>query len=155
MGRSLNVISLAGLAFAVGMVVEGAIVVSGNIMRLRESGMPLEQATRQGARQVAGALIASTATTIAVFVPVLFLKDVEGQMFADLALTISIAVAISIVVALTVLPTALGFRPDPPPEGEWLRRRLAAADRMGAARHRHAPQAARLDRRTARRPARC
>jgi len=108
-GRSLNVISLAGLAFAVGMVVEGAIVVSGNVVRLREAGLPLEQACRKGARQVAGALLASTATTIAVFVPVLFLKDVEGQLFGDLALTISIAVAISIVAALTLLPAALGF----------------------------------------------
>ena len=114
MGRSLNVISLAGLAFAVGMVVEGAIVVSGNVVRLREEGMPLEDATTQGARQVAGALIASTATTVAVFVPVLFLKDVEGQLFGDLALTISIAVAISIVTALTLLPQALGFVLDRP-----------------------------------------
>ena len=108
-GRSLNVISLAGLAFAVGMVVEGAIVVSGNVVRLRESGLPLDEACRKGAQQVAGALIASTATTIAVFVPVLFLKDVEGQLFGDLALTISIAVAISIVAALTLLPVALSF----------------------------------------------
>jgi multidrug efflux pump subunit AcrB len=108
-GRSLNVISLAGLAFAVGMVVEGAIVVSGNVVRLRESGMPLAEACRSGARQVAGALSASTATTVAVFVPVLFLKDVEGQLFGDLALTISIAVAISVVAALTLLPAALGF----------------------------------------------
>jgi RND family efflux transporter MFP subunit len=113
-GRSLNVISLAGLAFAVGMVVEGAIVVSGNVVRLRESGLPLQEATREGARQVAGALVASTATTIAVFVPVLFLKDVEGQLFGDLALTISIAVAISIVVALTLLPLALTFGLDRP-----------------------------------------
>jgi multidrug efflux pump subunit AcrB len=113
-GRSLNVISLAGLAFAVGMVVEGAIVVSGNVLRLHEGGMPLEEACRKGARQVAGALLASTATTIAVFVPVLFLKDVEGQLFGDLALTISIAVAISIVAALTLLPTALSFVLDRP-----------------------------------------
>jgi multidrug efflux pump subunit AcrB len=113
-GRSLNVISLAGLAFAVGMVVEGAIVVSGNVVRLRESGVPLEEACRRGARQVAGALIASTATTVAVFVPVLFLKDVEGQLFGDLALTISIAVAISVVAALTLLPTALGYVLDRP-----------------------------------------
>src|SRR5215467_4066328 len=108
-GRSLNVISLAGLAFAVGMVVEGAIVVSGNVVRLREAGVPLEEACREGSHQVAGALLASTATTVAVFVPVLFLKDVEGQLFGDLALTISIAVAISIVAALTLLPAALGF----------------------------------------------
>jgi multidrug efflux pump subunit AcrB len=109
MNRSLNVISLAGLAFAVGMVVEGAIVVSGNVVRLREQGVPLGEATTRGARQVAGALIASTATTVAVFVPVLFLKDVEGQLFGDLALTISIAVAVSVITALTLLPQALGF----------------------------------------------
>ncbi|UXI68246.1 efflux RND transporter permease subunit [Tahibacter amnicola] len=107
-GRSLNVISLAGLAFAVGMVVEGAIVVSGNIIRLKETGQTPFEAALAGARQVVPALFASTVTTIAVFLPVLFLQDVEGQIFADLALTISIAVAISIVVALTVLPAAAG-----------------------------------------------
>jgi multidrug efflux pump subunit AcrB len=114
-GRSLNVISLAGLAFAVGMVVEGAIVVSGNVVRLREGGMPLAEACRSGARQVAGALLASTATTVAVFVPVLFLKDVEGQLFGDLALTVSIAVGISVVAALTLLPVALSFALNRPP----------------------------------------
>ena len=107
-GRSINVISLAGLAFAVGMVVEGAIVVSGNIIRLKEGGMPIAQAAHEGTRQVVPALFASTTTTIAVFLPVLFLKDVEGQIFADLALTISIAVAFSIVVAITVVPAAAG-----------------------------------------------
>ncbi len=106
--RSINVISLAGLAFAVGMVVEGAIVVSGNIIRLKEGGMPIAQAAHDGARQVVPALFASTTTTIAVFLPVLFLKDVEGQIFADLALTISIAVALSIIVAVTVVPAAAG-----------------------------------------------
>ena len=94
-GHSLNVISLAGLAFAVGMVVEGAIVVSGNILRLKEGGMTPQEAASKGTHQVVGALIASTITTIAVFLPVVFLRDVEGQIFADLALTISIAVAIS------------------------------------------------------------
>lgn len=107
-GRSINVISLAGLAFAVGMVVEGAIVVSGNIIRLKEGGMPIAQAAHDGTRQVVPALIASTTTTIAVFLPVLFLKDVEGQIFADLALTISTAVAFSIIVAITVVPAAAG-----------------------------------------------
>jgi multidrug efflux pump subunit AcrB len=107
-GRSINVISLAGLAFAVGMVVEGAIVVSGNIIRLKESGMAIAQAAQEGTSQVVAALFASTTTTIAVFLPVLFLKDVEGQIFSDLALTISIAVAFSIVVAVTVVPAAAG-----------------------------------------------
>ena len=108
-GHSLNVISLAGLAFAVGMVVEGAIVVSGNILRLKEGGMTPDQAASRGTHQVVGALIASTITTIAVFLPVVFLRDVEGQIFADLALTISIAVAISVIVAITVLPAASGW----------------------------------------------
>ena len=107
-GRSLNVISLAGLAFAVGMVVEGAIVVSGNIIRLKEAGMTPLEAAREGTQQVVPALVASTITTIAVFLPVLFLRDVEGQIFSDLALTISIAVALSILVAITVLPAAAG-----------------------------------------------
>ncbi|MCF6264524.1 MAG: efflux RND transporter permease subunit [Xanthomonadales bacterium] len=107
-GRSLNVISLAGLAFAVGMVLDAAIVVSENIVRLRERGEKPSVAALAGASQVKGALMASTATTVAIFLPVLFLKDVEGQLFADLALTISIAVVISLFVALTILPTVAG-----------------------------------------------
>jgi multidrug efflux pump subunit AcrB len=107
-GRSLNVISLAGLAFAVGMVMDAAVVVAENIVRLRGEGLPPLQAALQGARQVGGALFASTLTTVAVFLPVIFMQDVEGQLFADLALTISIAVAISLLVALTVLPAAAG-----------------------------------------------
>jgi multidrug efflux pump subunit AcrB len=108
-GRSVNVVSLAGLAFAVGMVVEGAIVVCGNILRLKELGVPVQQAAYEGTRQVVPALLASTTTTIAVFVPVLFLKDVEGQIFSDLALTISIAVAFSILVAVTLIPAAASY----------------------------------------------
>jgi multidrug efflux pump subunit AcrB len=107
-GRSLNVISLAGLAFAVGMVLDAAIVVSENIVRLREKGETPTVAALTGTTQVKGALLASTATTVAIFLPVLFLQDVEGQLFADLALTISIAVVISLVVALTILPTVAG-----------------------------------------------
>src|SRR6185295_12582022 len=85
-----------------------ATVVSGNIIRLKESGMGIAQAAQEGTSQVLPALFASTVTTIAVFLPVLFLRDEEGQIFSDLALTISIAVAISIVVAVTVLPAAAG-----------------------------------------------
>ncbi|KAA2284162.1 efflux RND transporter permease subunit [Arenimonas fontis] len=107
-GRSLNVISLAGLAFAVGMVMDAAVVVAENIVRLREAGLPAAKAALQGARQVGGALLASTLTTVAVFLPVIFMRDAEGQLFADLALTISIAVGISLLVALTVLPAAAG-----------------------------------------------
>lgn len=103
-GRSLNVISLAGLAFAVGMVMDAAVVVAENIVRLREGGTLPEEAAAKGTRQVASALWASTLTTVAVFLPVIFMGDVEGQLFGDLALTVSIAVGVSLLVALTVLP---------------------------------------------------
>ncbi|MGY6553559.1 MAG: efflux RND transporter permease subunit [Wenzhouxiangella sp.] len=105
-GRTLNVISLAGLAFAVGMVLDAAIVVLENIVRQREMGRaPLEAADR-GTGQVYGALLASTATTVAIFVPVIFLQDEAGQLFADLAVVISAAIICSLLVALIVLPAA-------------------------------------------------
>jgi len=103
-GRSLNVISLAGLAFAVGMVLDAAIVVLENILRLRDKGLNHHQSAEKGARQVWGALLASTATTVAIFLPVFFLKDIEGQLFGDLALTIAIAVSVSLIVAVVLLP---------------------------------------------------
>ncbi|MDX1460216.1 MAG: efflux RND transporter permease subunit [Xanthomonadales bacterium] len=121
-GRSLNVISLAGLAFAVGMVLDAAIVVSENIVRMRERGEIPSVAALAGTRQVQGALLASTATTVAIFLPVLFLEDVEGQLFADLALTIAIAVCISLLVALTVLPTLAG---------SWLRAKKLTREHAG------------------------
>lgn len=105
-GRTLNVISIAGVAFGVGIVVDTSIVVMENIARLRDRGLDLIGSAVQGARGVWGALLASTTTTIAVFVPVLFIKDVEGQLFADLALTICIAATISLVVSMTVVPLA-------------------------------------------------
>ncbi len=105
-GRTLNVVSLAGLAFATGMVLDAAIVAFENILRLRERGMPASEAALTGTDQVWGALLASTATNVAIFVPVIFLKDVEGQLFADLSLTIAFAVFISLIVAITVVPVA-------------------------------------------------
>jgi len=108
-GRSLNVISLAGLAFATGMVLDAAIVVLENIVRLREGGESKEIASDRGATEVWGALLASTATTVAIFIPIMFLEDVEGQMFADLALTIAIGVSMSLLVAVTILPTAARY----------------------------------------------
>ena len=107
-GHTLNVISLAGLAFAVGMVLDAAIVVAENIVRLRERGDVPFVAALKGTGQVKSALLASTTTTVAIFLPVLFLEDVEGQLFADLALTIAIAVVASLLVALTVLPAVAG-----------------------------------------------
>ncbi len=105
-GRTLNIISMAGLAFAVGMVLDAAIVVLENIVRLREKGDDPEKAALKGASQVWGALIASTITTVAIFLPIAFLDAVSGQLFADLAITIAVAVVASLIIAVTVLPTA-------------------------------------------------
>ncbi len=106
MGRSLNVVSLAGLAFAVGLVLDAAIIVQENIVRLRQGGMSQREATRKGPGQVVGALFASTITSIAIFLPILFMQGMEGQLFADLALTLSVAVAASTLAAMTILPVA-------------------------------------------------
>ncbi|MGB5623240.1 MAG: efflux RND transporter permease subunit [Gammaproteobacteria bacterium] len=105
-GRTLNIISLAGLAFAVGMVLDAAIVVLENIVRLREKGVPSHVAAMNGASEVWGALVASTATTVAIFLPIVFLQDIAGQLFSDLALAIAIAVVASLLIAITVIPTA-------------------------------------------------
>lgn len=104
--RTLNIISLAGLAFAVGMVLDASIVILENIVRLREKGLSAEEASTQGTAQVWGALVASTATTIAIFLPIVFLKDEVGQLFSDLAITITAAIALSLLTAITVVPTA-------------------------------------------------
>lgn len=104
--RSLNVVSLAGLAFAVGLVLDAAIIVQENIVRLRQSGLSDDEAIRDGPAQVSGALFASTVTSVAIFLPILFMEGIEGQLFADLALTLAIAVTASTVAALTVLPVA-------------------------------------------------
>jgi len=105
-GRTLNIISLAGLAFATGMVLDAAIVVLENIFRQRESGLAGNEASMRGVSQVWGALLASTATTVAIFLPVIFLQNEAGQLFSDLAVTISAAVVASLLIAVTVLPTA-------------------------------------------------
>jgi len=108
-GRSLNIISLAGLALTTGMVMDAAIVVLENIIRLREAGNRAKKASYKAATQVWGALLASTITTVAIFIPIMFLDDAEGQMFADLALTIAIGVSVSLVVAVTILPSAARY----------------------------------------------
>ena len=107
--RSLNVISLAGLAFAVGLVLDAAIIVQENIVRLRSEGLDAKKAVLRGASQVTGALFASTATSVAIFLPILFMEGIEGQLFSDLALTLSIAVVASMVTAISVLPVASHF----------------------------------------------
>ncbi len=104
LGRTLNVISLAGLAFAAGMVVDNAIVVLENVFRHLEMGKGRLRAAIDGGREVWGGVLASTLTTIAVFVPILLESDEASQLFTDIALAISAAVAFSLVVALTVVP---------------------------------------------------
>ncbi len=104
--RTLNIISMAGLAFATGMVLDAAIVVLENIFRQREQGRSGQESAYRGTTQVWGALLASTATTVAIFMPVIFLNDEAGQLFSDLAVVISAAIVCSLVVAVTVLPAA-------------------------------------------------
>ncbi|MDH3714170.1 MAG: efflux RND transporter permease subunit, partial [Gammaproteobacteria bacterium] len=104
LGRSINVISLAGLAFAVGMVVDAAIVVLENIYRLREQGASAARAAYEGAQQVWGAILVSALTTVMVFVPVLVLELEVGQLFRDIAVAISVAVLLSLLVSVTVIP---------------------------------------------------
>ena len=107
--KSLNVISLAGLAFAVGLVMDAAIVTLENIVRCRQQGLELNEAIATGTKQITGALFASTVTSVAIFVPVLFMSGMEGQLFQDLALTIAVAVSASFFIAITVLPVAASF----------------------------------------------
>ncbi|WP_339673740.1 efflux RND transporter permease subunit [uncultured Gimesia sp.] len=106
LGRSLNVISLAGLAFAVGMLVDNAVVVLENIFRRYSLGESPFQAAIKGTQEVWGAVLASTLTTIAVFLPVVFIEEEAGQLFQDIALAISAAVGLSLIVSMTLISTA-------------------------------------------------
>ncbi len=106
LGRSLNVVSLAGLAFAVGMIVDNSVVVLENIFRHYQLGSKPLAAAWKGTREVWGAVLASTLTTLAVFIPVLFTQQEAGQLFRDIALAISTAVGLSLILAVTVIPTA-------------------------------------------------
>ena len=106
LGRTLNVISLAGLAFATGMVVDNAIVVLENTFRHRQMGKSPMQAALDGGREVWGAMVASTLTTVAVFIPVLTIQEEAGQLFRDISLAIVASVLLSLVVAITVIPPA-------------------------------------------------
>ncbi len=106
LGRSLNVVSLAGLAFAVGMLVDNAVVVLENVIRRCSLGESARVAALRGTKEVWGAVAASTLTTIAVFLPVVFIQDEAGQLFRDIALAISAAVGLSMLFSMTVICTA-------------------------------------------------
>ncbi len=104
LGRNLNVVSLSGIAFAVGMLVDSAIVVLENIDRHRGMGKSPFEASYDGTREVWGAILASTLTTVAVFLPVVFIKEEAGQLFKDIAIAVSCSVVLSLFVSVSVIP---------------------------------------------------
>lgn len=104
-GVTLNIVSLAGLALGVGMLVDNSIVVIENIYRMRSLGVPPKKAAIEGAKQVGGAIFASTLTTICVFLPIVFTEGITREIFADMGLTIAYSLLASLVVALTLVPS--------------------------------------------------
>lgn len=104
LGRNLNVISLAGISFSVGMLVDAAIVVLENIDRHRSMGKGAFVAAYDGAKEVWGAVLASTLTTVAVFLPVVFMEEEAGQLFKDIAIAITSAIMLSLFVSVSVIP---------------------------------------------------
>ena len=134
LGLSLNVMSLGGLALATGLVVDDSIVVLESIAKARERGLSILQAAIVGTREVSMAVVASTLTTIAVFLPLVFVDGIAGQLFRDQALTVAIAIAISLLVSMTLIPMLSSLKGRPPlafpdepahaawqPEKRWLK----------------------------------
>jgi hydrophobic/amphiphilic exporter-1 (mainly G- bacteria), HAE1 family len=109
---TLNIMSLGGIALAVGMLVDNAVVVLESIVRKREHGLGQRDAARLGTREVATAVTASTLTSVAVFFPMVFISGVAGQLFRDQSLTVTFALAFSLVVALTLVPMLAAGRPQ-------------------------------------------
>lgn len=103
-GVTLNIISLSGLALGIGMLVDNSIVVIENIYRLRNEGYSVREAAMEGAGEVAGAIMASTLTTVCVFLPIVFTEGITRQLFVDMGLTIAYSLLASLVIALTVVP---------------------------------------------------
>jgi len=123
-GTSLNIMSLGGLALGVGMLVDNAIVVLEAIHRRREEGLPPFEAAMKGASEVGRAVAASTLTTVAVFLPVVFLEGIAAQLFRDQALTVSFSLMASLAVSLTLIPVLAavlsgGYRKDSGADDEW------------------------------------
>ena len=109
MDISLNIISLSGLMLGIGMLVDNSIVVIENIYRLRNEGMSIRKACVEGSNQVAGAIVASTLTTVSVYIPIVFTEGMTKQLFVDLALTVAFTLGASLVVALTVVPAMSSY----------------------------------------------
>lgn len=133
-GVTLNVISLSGLAVGVGMLVDNSVVVIENIYRLRNEGMPAAKASVHGAVQVTGAIIASTFTTVCVFLPIVFVEGVTRQLFTDMALTIGYSLLASLFVAITLVPamTSTTLRASKPKEHRIFDRVLSGYGRVAA-----------------------
>jgi HAE1 family hydrophobic/amphiphilic exporter-1 len=135
LGRSLNVISMAGIAFAVGMVVDAAIVVLENIFRLRERGLSRVEAAYQGAKQVWVAVLVSALTTVMVFIPILVMELEVGQLFRDIAVALSVSVMLSLLVAITVIPALSKKLLGGPEETSITRRRIPGIDNLAEGFH--------------------
>ncbi len=136
-GISLNIMSLGGLALGVGMLVDNSIVVLESIFRCREEGDGIRDAAERGTREVASAVTASTLTTIAVFLPIVFVEGIAGQLFRDLALTVTFSLIASLSVALYLIPMIASREPLRLGGGErgvWLVRAYAAARADGQGR---------------------
>lgn len=126
---SLNVISLAGMALSVGLLLDAAIIVVENILRFKRNGLPTNEAISKGTSEVKGAIISSTISSIVIFLPILMMDTTESQLFEDLAFTISSALMASVVVALILIPTLARFfisnqdaQPSSSSESKWCRR---------------------------------
>ncbi|PZQ30219.1 MAG: acriflavin resistance protein [Stenotrophomonas acidaminiphila] len=126
LGLSLNVMSLGGLALATGLVVDDSIVVLESIAKARERGLGILEAAMVGTREVSMAVVASTLTTIAVFLPLVFVQGIAGQLFRDQALTVAIAIGISLIVSMTLIPMLSSLKgrpplafPDEAPHPQW------------------------------------
>ena len=115
MDVSLNIMSLGGIALGVGMLVDNSIVVLEAVHRQDRSRTPLPEAVYRGTREVGTAVTASTLTTLAVFLPLVFVEGIAGQLFKDQALTIIFSLSASLLVALTFIPMVLALRVQPPP----------------------------------------
>ncbi|HEX5662882.1 MAG TPA: efflux RND transporter permease subunit [Xanthomonadaceae bacterium] len=125
-GLSLNVMSLGGLALATGLVVDDSIVVLESIAKARERGLGILEAAIAGTREVSMAVVASTLTTIAVFLPLVFVQGIAGQLFRDQALTVALAIFMSLIVSMTLIPMLSALRgrpsgsfPEEPPHPRW------------------------------------
>ena len=145
-GLSLNVMSLGGLALATGLVVDDSIVILESIAKARERGLGVFESAIVGTREVSMAVVASTLTTVAVFLPLVFVEGIAGELFRDQALTVATAIGISLIVSMTLIPMLSGWRSRAPmafdeeapqtqwqPEKRWQKPLAAGGRGLGAA----------------------